>query len=248
MGIGSRGEALKHRVLLRLGMSPRFDDGPCRLPGDDIYETNFEEVADTRAQRLQKMLRPRLQRLLADASPYLERLQRLASAANARLRRNPKVRRTLPLVVGTALILCICGARRCARLPRHGARPLNARRHRLRRYRCGRLQHEARFACGACPHSAHRVDRKPRPRRRPRRRHAQHLESREKSPAVRAPFALRRPVLASLQAGGARSPGGVGWGCLVGGWRLAAGEGERVGRRGALMAAAALACGRRSSW
>ena len=40
----------------------------------------------------------------------------------------------------------------------------------------------------------------------------------------------------------------VGWGCLVGGWRLAAGEGERVGRRGALMAAAALACGRRSSW
>ena len=111
MGIGSRGEALKHRVLLRLGMSPRFDDGPCRLPGDDIYETNFEEVADTRAQRLQKMLRPRLQRLLADASPYLERLQRLASAANARLRRNPKVRRTLPIVVGTALILCICGAR-----------------------------------------------------------------------------------------------------------------------------------------
>ena len=40
-----------------------------------------------------------------------------------------------------------------------------------------------------------------------------------------------------------------GWGGgVVGGWRLAAGEGERVGRRGALMPAAALACGRRSNW
>ena len=111
MGIGSRGEALKHRVLFRLGMSPRLDDGPCRLPEDDIYETNFEEAADTLSPRLQKMLSPRLQRLLADASPYLERLQDLASTVNARLRRNPKVRRSLPLVVGTALILCICGAR-----------------------------------------------------------------------------------------------------------------------------------------
>ena len=110
MGIGSRGEALKHRVLVRLGMSPRLDDGPCRLPEDDIYETNFEEAA-TLSPRLQKMLSPRLQRLLADASPYLERLQDLASTVNARLRRNPKVRRSLPLVVGTALILCICGAR-----------------------------------------------------------------------------------------------------------------------------------------
>ena len=111
MGIGSRGEALKHRVLVRLGMSPRLDDGPCRLPGDDIYETSFEEAADTLSPRLQKMLSPRLQRLLADASPYLERLKDLASTVNARLRRNPKVRRSLPLVVGAALILCICGAR-----------------------------------------------------------------------------------------------------------------------------------------
>ena len=114
MGIGSRGEALKHRVLDRLGMSPCVD--LAEKPRLDLYAANGnalhleEAAAETLSPRLHKMLSPRLQRLLADASPCLERFEELASTVNARLRRNPKIRRSLPLVVGTAFMLCICGA------------------------------------------------------------------------------------------------------------------------------------------
>ena len=124
------GGTLKQRVLSRLGLSPE-PEKPARAAALELgtYEANgcgghhssALHVAEDTADPLSP-LSPRLQRLLDDAAPYLERLTLIVST---RLKRSPKtVRRWAPLVVGTALMLCICGARaRSASLKQpHGVR------------------------------------------------------------------------------------------------------------------------------
>lgn len=111
---------LKKRVLERLGLRngtpleavAPSDVGSASKPKRPALEIGVHEANGGRGCTVEGLSsdplspRERLQLLLADAGPYFERL---ATGVNQRLRKSPKARKLLPVVVGTAFILCICG-------------------------------------------------------------------------------------------------------------------------------------------
>ena len=151
---------LKKRVMDRLGIrngTPSeavapADVGSASKPKRPALEIGMHEVNGGRSSGVEGLASPlsprdRLQLLLADAGPYFERL---ATDVNQRLRKNPKAHKLLPVVIGTAFILCICGEPHdAACVQHHPRRRFTTPALLCCRHRRGWREHTSAVACGA---------------------------------------------------------------------------------------------------